>query len=88
MTAATVTTRLRGPALAEENVVITVSDGETYVSELSTPLFCQLTWQETTVFGSSTQNDPGSCTISGRTITIVATSISDKKAALTIKGYL
>ena len=88
MTAATITTKLRGPAMAEENVVITVSDGETYTSELSSPQFCQLTWQEGVTFSSIADSDVGSCTISGRTITIAATGVTDKKAALTIKGYL
>ena len=88
MTAATVTTRLRGPAMAEENVVITVSDGETYTSELGTPIFAYLRWLEATTFSSVGTNDIGSCTISGRTITIAATGVTDKQAALCVKGYL
>ncbi len=86
MTAATITTKDPGVIYDEENVVLTVSDGETYTTQMSNPITCQLTWLESTEFSSIADNDV-SCTISTRTITIAATGVSDKKAALCIKGY-
>jgi len=84
MTAATVTTRLDGPVLAEENVILTVSDGETFVSKLSKPELCQITFAE----DIATASIPISYTISGRTVTIYADGVSDKKMAVTVKGLL
>jgi len=84
MTAATVTTRFPGPALATEEVILTVTDGETFVSKLSAPLTVQITSAED--MGSETNS--ASYSISGRTITIYADGVSDKLMALTIKGRL
>lgn len=85
MTAATVTTADPGAVYAEENVVLTVSDGETYTSKLGKPIIAQLTWLEAVTL--STLSQATSCTISGSTITIDADGVTDKKAALTVKGY-
>ena len=84
MTAATVTTRIDGPVLAEENVILTVSDGETFVSKLSKPLVVQITSSE----DMASETNSASYSISGRTITIYADGVSDKLMALTIKGRL
>lgn len=83
MAAATVTTRLRDPVLEEENVILTVTDGETYVTDMSDPLIVQITSAED--MGSETNS--ASYSISGRTITIYADGVTDKLMALTIKGY-
>lgn len=83
MAAATVTTRLRDPVLEEENVILTVTDGETYVTDMSDPLIVQITSSED--MGSETNS--ASYSISGRTITIYADGVTDKLMALTIKGY-
>jgi len=84
MTAATVTTRFDGPIMAEENVNLTVSDGETFVSKLSKPEFCQITFAE----DIATASIPISYTISGRTVTIYADSVTDKLMTVTVKGRL
>ena len=84
MTAATVTTRFDRVPFAEEHVILTLSDGETYVSRLSKPLLCQITQAED--MGAET-NSP-SYTISGRTITIYNDGVSDKKLILTVYGKL
>jgi len=83
MTAATVTTRFEG-LLAEEKVILTVTDGETYVSKLGAPQFVQITSAED--MGAETNS--ASYSISGRTITIYADGVSDKLMALTISGKL
>ena len=83
MTAATVTTRFEGH-LAEENVNLTVTDGETFVSALSKPLFCHITSSED--MGSETNS--ASYSISGRTITIYADGVTDKLMAVTVRGRL
>lgn len=80
MAAATVTSLWR-EALAEEVVLLEVSDGETYTSSLSKPLVAIATAQA---------DDDGeiNCVISGRTITINAAGMSDKAIALVVKGRL
>jgi len=83
MTAATVTTRFEG-VLAEEKVVLTVTDGETFVSKLSNPQHVQITSAE----DMSSETNSASYSISGRTITIYADGVSDKLMALTISGKL
>jgi hypothetical protein len=89
MTAATITTADPGVKYDEENVVLTVTDGETYISKMSKPITCQLTWLETTTLTSaSPAQSVTSTAISGRTITVAATGVTDKKAALCIKGYM
>ena len=83
MTAATVTTRFEG-VLAEEKVILTVTDGETFVSKLGSPQHVQITSAED--MGSETNS--ASYSISGRTITIYADGVTDKLMALTISGKL
>ena len=82
MTAATITTSFDRVPLVEENVILTVTDGETYVSALGTPLLCQITSAED--MGSETNST--SYSISGRTITFYADGVTDKLIAVTIKG--
>ena len=84
MTAATVTQSFDSVIMAEENVILTVTDGETYTSKLSNPELVQITCAEDM---ASETNSP-SYTISGRTITIYADGVTDKKMALTIKGRM
>ena len=83
MTAATVTSRFNHKQ-AEERVVLTVSDGETFVSKLSTVEMCMITCAED--MGAET-NSP-SYTIIGRTVTIYADGVTDKKMAVTCYGKL
>jgi hypothetical protein len=81
MADATVTTRfLPGPVLEMEAVNLTVSDGETYVSTLSKPLFAVLT---------AAVDDDGELnyTLSGRTFTIQAAGMTDKLVTMVIWGY-
>jgi hypothetical protein len=81
MADATILNALAGPVLAEECVLLEVTDGETYNSRLSTPLFALAT---------ANVDDDGeiNCTISGRVVTINAAGMTDKKIALLVKGYL
>lgn len=83
MTAATVTTRTSG-VQASEHVILTVTDGETFVSKLSSPVLCQITSAED--MGSETNS--ASYSISGRTITIYADGVTDKKMAVSVYGKL
>ena len=87
MAAATITTSEPGPALKCENVILTVTDGETYTSRMSSPLFGQLTFLEavTLTSASPAQSIP-SIGISGRTVTIAATGVTDKLACLSLWG--
>lgn len=80
MTAATITASYR-EHLAEELVLLTVTDGETYVSKLSKPL---------AAFATTQADNDGevNCTISGRTITINAAGMTDVLIALLVKGHL
>lgn len=81
MTAATVTTYYVEP-LAEENVILTASDGETYICRrLKTPVFVQAT-------SLSDVDAHLNATISGQTITINFASQTDKLVALNIKGFM
>lgn len=83
MTAADTFVRFDGvPAV--EHVGITVSDGETFVTKLSEIWGVQITQAED--MGAET-NSP-SYTFSGRTITIYADGVSDKKMFLSIYGRL
>jgi hypothetical protein len=84
MTAATVTTRFDSVPLAQEHVILTLTDGETFESSLSEPLFCQITHAED--MGGET-NSP-SYAISGRTITIHCDGVTDKLTAVTVYGRL
>jgi len=80
MTAATVSNKYR-EALAEELVILTCTDGETYTSSLSKPL---------AAFATAQADNDGeiNCTISGRTITVNAAGMTDVNIALLIKGRL
>lgn len=79
MAAATVT-KIYTEHLAEEVVVLECSDGETYESILSKPVVA---------FATAQADNDGeiNCTISGRTITINAASMTDVSIALYIRGY-
>jgi len=84
MTAATITTGPFNELLHEEKVELTVTDGETYTTDMSSPKFVQITSSED--MGSETNS--ASYSISGKVITIYADGVTDKKMALTISGYL
>jgi len=90
MAAATITTEGEA-AMAYDHVVLTLSDGETYVSRMSKPLGAILTEAETTVaaLGSAMNLDYA---LSGRTFTIRykqgAAAVTDKKVSMLIWGKL
>jgi hypothetical protein len=75
MTAATVVARYNFP-MAAEVVALTVTDGYTYTSTLSTPLIA-----------NCSRNDVV-CTISGRTVTMVLSGLSSASLVLKVEGYL
>ncbi len=83
MTAATVTNRFEG-VLAVEHVELTVTDGETFVSKLSSVFGCQITSSED--MGAETNS--ASYSISGSTITIYADGVTDKKMFVSVYGRL
>ena len=78
-----------GGDLGEDSAVLTVSDGETYVSSLSNPLGASLTLAETTAAGTAVNL---SYALSGRTFTITLKSggsgLTDKKVYIDVKGRL
>lgn len=80
MALATVSSELLG-AYATEAVLLECSDGETYVSKLSKPF---------AAFATTQADNDGevNCTISGRTVTINAASMTDVAIALFIVGRL
>lgn len=84
MTAATITTSFDSVPMAEEHVILTLTDGETYTSKLSNPLICQVTSAED--MGAETNSV--SYSISGRVITFYADGVTDKLTAVSIKGRL
>jgi len=84
MTAATITESPNG-SLAEDNTVITVTEAETYVTSLSSILGVQATWNEDL---AGTDTSPAYISFSGRTITVHAAGVTDKKLFLTVKGRL
>jgi len=84
MTLATVTTRYDSVPMAVEHVRLTVTDGETFVSKLSTVEFCHITSAED--MGAETNS--ASYSISGRTITIYADGVTDKLMAVSVYGRL
>jgi len=84
MTATTTTTSYDSVPMAVEHVRLTVTDGETFVSKLSAPLFCHITCAEDM---ASLDNSP-SYTISSRTITIYADGVTDKLMAVSVYGRL
>lgn len=81
MAAATVTNKLEG-VLAEDNVVLTISDGETYTTKLSSILGVQFSFNEDM---GALAVVPG-VAISGRTITFHCTGVTDKLVMMTVKG--
>lgn len=83
MAAATVTTRPDKLRLAQEHVVLTLSDGETFESSLGTVIGCHITHAED--MGAET-NSP-SYSVSGSTITFYADGVTDKKTFVTVYGY-
>jgi len=84
MTAATTTTSYDSTPMAEEHVRLTVTDGETFISKLSSVEFCHITCAEDM---ASLDNSP-SYTVSGRTITIYADGVTDKLMAVSVFGRL
>jgi len=82
MTAATVTTEYDSVPKAVEHVILTVSDGETFVSRLSNPEFCHITPAED--MGTATASP--SYTISSNTVTIYADATTDKLMAVSVYG--
>lgn len=84
MTAATVTTKVyeKGQAVpGQEVVVLTLSSGETYTAKTLARVDAAVcTWQE--AVGTA----PEVTSISGATVTITATGVSDKKICLVCYG--
>lgn len=84
MTAATQTTEPVYPTPNMEFVVLTASDGETYVSEkFKTVQSAHGTIMED--FG--TNMTPVSCAVSSATVTIHWDGVTDKKVALMLTGH-
>lgn len=80
---ATITNRIEVNDPIKEVVVLTFSDGETYISrKFSTILGVQATLTEDT--GSLTY--PVSCAISGGTVTLHCEGVTDKLVCLTLYG--
>lgn len=67
--------------LAQDPVILEVTDGETYVSKLSAVEFA---------IATANVDDDGeiNCVCSGRTVTINASGMTDKKIALVCYGRL
>lgn len=83
MTAATITDRIDVNDTTKEVVVLTVSDGETYVSrKFSTVEAAEATLMEDT----TTLTYPISLAVSGGTVTLHCHGISDKKMCLILFG--
>lgn len=83
MTAATITDTLGINDANKEVVLLTVSDGETYVSrKFATVVSVQATVNED--YGLISL--PLSCDVSSGTVTINSTGLSDKKVCLTLYG--
>jgi len=83
MTAATITSQLEVNDPVTEVVILTASDTETYLSrKFSTILGVQATIME----DAATLSLPLSCGISGGTVTINCTGLTDLLVCLTIYG--
>jgi len=83
MAAATITTRVDVNDPVKEVVVLTFTDGETYVSrKFSTVTGAQVTLNEDT----TTLTYPVSCALSGATTTLHCQGVTDKKVCLTLYG--
>lgn len=80
MPAATVTERIELFMPGQEEVVLEVTDGETYPSRLGTVK---------AAFATANVDDDGevNCTISGQTVTINAAGMTDKKIVLHLTGF-
>lgn len=81
MTAATITHEPDG-LLAKDHVLLTLSDGETYVSKLSKVYGAVATWNEDIAAATAQPT----IAISGRTLTFTAGLITDKKIFVTCYG--
>ena len=85
MTAATITSRLEVNDPTVEVVILTATDTETYVSKkFGTVLGVQATIME----DAGALSLPLSCDISGGTVTINCTGLTDLKTCLTIYGRM
>lgn len=83
MTEATVTARLEVNDPTVEVVIITASDTETYISKK----FGALNGVQATIMeDAATLSLPLSCGVSGGTVTINCTGLSDLKVCLTLYG--
>ena len=83
MTEATVTNRLETNDPTVEVVIVTATDTETYVSKK----FGTVTGVQATIMeDASTLSLPLSCGISGATVTINCTGLSDLLCCLTLYG--
>ena len=83
MTAATVTARLETNNPCEEVVILTATDTETYVSKkFGKVRGVQATFME----DMATISLPLSCDVSGATVTINCTGVTDKLVCLTLYG--
>jgi hypothetical protein len=79
MAAATITTQLGGK-LAEDNVLVTLTSGETYTTKLSSIEGVHVTINE-----AGTANVY--CAVSGREITVTTLpALTDKKMFITVRG--
>lgn len=84
MTEATVTTRLEVNDPVCEVVLLTVTDGETYISKkFGTVVAVTATLNEDV----TTLTYPVSCAISGGTVTLHCEGLSDKKVCLALYGH-
>ncbi len=83
MTAATITKQLEINDPSKEVVLLTVTDGETYTSKkLGLVRAVQATFNE----DQGTLSIPLSCAISGPTVTVHGTGVSDQLVCLTLYG--
>ena len=83
MTEATVTSRLETNNPCEEIVILTASDTETYVSKK----FGKVRGVQATIMEDvTTLSLPLSCDVSGATVTINCTGLSDILVCLTLYG--
>jgi len=85
MTEATITERIDVNDPTKEVVVLTVSDGETYISrKFSTVVAAQVTLMEDT----TTLTYPVSLAVATSTVTLHCEGVSDKKMCLTLYGRM
>jgi len=83
MAAATITDTIGTHDASKEVVLLTVTDGETYVSRI----FSEVTAVRATINeDAGTLTIPLSCAISDSTVTIHSTGLSDLKVCLTLYG--